>query len=412
MEDYPRAADLPGRRLRRRPVPPQGHDAARRVQQQQLRPRAGGMLVNEGLPLYLVSRLSGAASSLELTVGILGMAFKGGSDDNRSSLSYKLRRVLAFKAREVLTTDPFVTMDADACSAARRGARAVRPARHRGTAPRLPRHQRPPAGRRHLEPPGRRGAVELPRAQTAAVDRHPRLQRGRAIVAVLDRIVESGRAPAARCSWWWTRRRLDDAPMLESTRKTEPSVRVDVNDVRARPGPRDPIRHRPGASRRGGGHDGRRLRRPPADRRAGPVGRAGVVVAAASRYMRGGQQVGGPFSRGCCPALAGLSLHFFARVGTRDATNSFKAYTSIRPRGRHRHPPGFEIGIELVAKARRPRLPVAELPTIWLERTRASRTSRWCKWLPHYLRWCRFAFGPRLTLEQTRCRAAEKGESS
>ena len=44
-------------------------------------------------------------------MGILGMAFKGGSDDTRSSLSYKLKRVLAIKAREVLCSDPLVTTD-------------------------------------------------------------------------------------------------------------------------------------------------------------------------------------------------------------------------------------------------------------------------------------------------------------
>ena len=46
-----------------------------------------------------------------MTVGILGMAFKGGSDDTRSSLAYKLRRVLEFKAARVLCTDPYVTTD-------------------------------------------------------------------------------------------------------------------------------------------------------------------------------------------------------------------------------------------------------------------------------------------------------------
>ena len=46
-----------------------------------------------------------------MTVGILGMAFKGDSDDNRSSLSYKLKRVLKVSAKEVLTTDPFVQVD-------------------------------------------------------------------------------------------------------------------------------------------------------------------------------------------------------------------------------------------------------------------------------------------------------------
>ena len=46
-----------------------------------------------------------------MTVGILGMAFKGGSDDIRSSLSYKLKRILAFKADKVLCADPYVTVD-------------------------------------------------------------------------------------------------------------------------------------------------------------------------------------------------------------------------------------------------------------------------------------------------------------
>ena len=76
--------------------------------------------------------------------------------------------------------------------------------------------------------------------------------------------------------------------------------------------------------------------------------------------------------------LAGLSLHCFARVGTRDATNSFKAYSTdfVREVGIDSRD-GFEIGLELIAKATRLRLPVAEIPTIWLERRPACRTSSW-----------------------------------
>ena len=69
------------------------------------------MTINEGMPLYLVHRLEQRFDLKSLTVGVLGMAFKGGSDDTRSSLSYKLKRVLAFKADAVLTTDPYVTVD-------------------------------------------------------------------------------------------------------------------------------------------------------------------------------------------------------------------------------------------------------------------------------------------------------------
>src|SRR5437764_1191273 len=71
------------------------------------------MAVNEGLPLYVVHRLEERFDLASMTVGILGMAFKGGSDDIRSSLSYKLKRILAFKAAEVVCTDPYVTVDAN-----------------------------------------------------------------------------------------------------------------------------------------------------------------------------------------------------------------------------------------------------------------------------------------------------------
>jgi UDP-N-acetyl-D-mannosaminuronic acid dehydrogenase len=64
------------------------------------------------LPLYLVSRLEAKHDLANLTVGILGMAFKGESDDIRSSLSYKLKKILEFRAGRVLCTDPYVTVDA------------------------------------------------------------------------------------------------------------------------------------------------------------------------------------------------------------------------------------------------------------------------------------------------------------
>ncbi len=129
----------------------------------------------------------------------------------------------------------------------------------------------------------------------------------------------------------------------------------------------------------------------------------GVVVAAASRYSKGGQQVGGPLLKGLMSRAAGASLRLFARVGTWDPTNSFKAYDRrfVEQVGIHSDK-GFEVGLELVAKARRLRRPVAELPTIWLERSYGESNFKMAKWLPAYLRWYRFAFGPRLSLEQMR----------
>lgn len=133
----------------------------------------------------------------------------------------------------------------------------------------------------------------------------------------------------------------------------------------------------------------------------------GVVVAAASRYMKGGQQVGGPLLKRTMSRAAGISLHALGRVGTRDATNSFKAYDrAFVQRVGIESDAGFEVGLELVAKARRLRLPVAEVPTIWLDRSFGVSNFKLAKWLPSYLRWYRFAYGRKLTVEDLRKGAA------
>jgi dolichol-phosphate mannosyltransferase len=134
----------------------------------------------------------------------------------------------------------------------------------------------------------------------------------------------------------------------------------------------------------------------------------GVVVAAASRYTASGQQVGGPLIKGWLSRTAGTSLALLARVGTRDATNSFKAYSTdfIREVGIDSRS-GFEIGLELTAKARRLRRPVAEVPTIWLDRTSGESNFQLAEWIPRYLRWYRFAFGKKLSLERVATGAAQ-----
>jgi glycosyltransferase involved in cell wall biosynthesis len=120
----------------------------------------------------------------------------------------------------------------------------------------------------------------------------------------------------------------------------------------------------------------------------------GNVVVAASRYMKGGSQIGGPFVKKTLSRLAGISLYWLARVGTHDATNSFKAYSkAFVERVGVESDAGFEIGIELVSKARRHRLPVAELPTAWRDRSEGESRFQIGRWLPVYLRWYRYAFG-------------------
>ena len=71
------------------------------------------MLINEGLPLHVISDLRRRYDLGKMTVGLLGMAFKSEIDDVRASLSYKFKKILNGFARDVLTTDPFVTIDPD-----------------------------------------------------------------------------------------------------------------------------------------------------------------------------------------------------------------------------------------------------------------------------------------------------------
>lgn len=66
------------------------------------------MMINEGLPGYLVSKIEKNYELYDLNIGILGMAFKGNTDDTRNSLAYKLKKILEFKSKNVLLADPFV----------------------------------------------------------------------------------------------------------------------------------------------------------------------------------------------------------------------------------------------------------------------------------------------------------------
>jgi glycosyltransferase involved in cell wall biosynthesis len=127
----------------------------------------------------------------------------------------------------------------------------------------------------------------------------------------------------------------------------------------------------------------------------------GVVIACASRYMSGGQQIGGNRFKKFLSKSVGRILFIFAGVGTHDPTNSFKAYskkfvTTVGIESRS----GFEIGIELVAKARRARQPIAEIPTIWLDRTTGESSFKLAKWAPKYLRWFFHSFGREIRISQ------------
>ena len=107
-QDYPRAADLPGPGFAAGPCLLKDTMQLSAFTADHFPMGQAAMQVNEGLPGYIVDTLNSRHPLLGRTLGILGMAFKGESDDPRASLSYKLRKLAQFKGAKVLCTDPFI----------------------------------------------------------------------------------------------------------------------------------------------------------------------------------------------------------------------------------------------------------------------------------------------------------------
>lgn len=116
--------------------------------------------------------------------------------------------------------------------------------------------------------------------------------------------------------------------------------------------------------------------------------REGADVVAGSRYVRGGKQEGGPLLKRTLSRLAGMSLHYLAGLPVRDATNNFRAYSrrvveEIPIEGEA----SFAVALELTLKAHWRGWRVAEVPTVWRDRTAGESRFRLWAWMPHYLRW-------------------------
>jgi glycosyltransferase involved in cell wall biosynthesis len=130
---------------------------------------------------------------------------------------------------------------------------------------------------------------------------------------------------------------------------------------------------------------------------------AGFDLVAASRYMAGGDQIGGPRLKTFLSRLAGKSLHTLVGLPTCDATSAFKMYRkSMLDELRIESSRGFEISIEITVKAFLAGYRITEIPTVWRDRTEGSSNFRLLDWLPHYLRWYGLALARGLLRGQTR----------
>jgi glycosyltransferase involved in cell wall biosynthesis len=114
----------------------------------------------------------------------------------------------------------------------------------------------------------------------------------------------------------------------------------------------------------------------------------GADVVSGSRYMKGGSQTGGPRFKVFLSRAAGLSLRWFAGVGTHDATTNFRAYSrrfieQVQVESQY----GMELALELTVKAHRGGFKVDEVPSTWKDRSAGTSQFRLFRWLPRYLKW-------------------------
>lgn len=118
------------------------------------------------------------------------------------------------------------------------------------------------------------------------------------------------------------------------------------------------------------------------------MARDGADLVAASRYVWGGAQIGGPRLKGLLSRLAGWSLHVIGGLPIHDPTNNFKLYSRTLLRDIEiESSAGFELALELTVKAHIRGYRLGELPTVWRERRAGTSRFRIARWLPHYLRW-------------------------
>lgn len=116
--------------------------------------------------------------------------------------------------------------------------------------------------------------------------------------------------------------------------------------------------------------------------------RTGATVAVASRYMRGGRQVGGPLLKNLMSRTAGLTLHFLTGIRTHDPTNNFKAYSADFIRETPvESDSGFEVALEMTTKAHLRGGEIAEIPTTWTDRVAGDSRFDLVNWTTSYLRW-------------------------
>ncbi|HEX4132853.1 MAG TPA: glycosyltransferase family 2 protein [Pirellulales bacterium] len=123
------------------------------------------------------------------------------------------------------------------------------------------------------------------------------------------------------------------------------------------------------------------------------LGEQGCDIVAASRFMPGGCMTGAPWLKATLVRAAAFTLYHLARLPTRDASNGLRMFSRrLVEQVPVESTAGFCYSIEWLVKCHRLGWRVGEVPSQWFERNSGQSRFRVLKWLPHYLRWYRYAF--------------------
>jgi len=112
----------------------------------------------------------------------------------------------------------------------------------------------------------------------------------------------------------------------------------------------------------------------------------GFDVVCGSRYMKGGEKIGGPFLKTCFSRFVGITLHWFISLPTVDAANSFKMYKKKVIDDIAIKADGFDISAEMCLKAFYKGYKIAEVPTTWRDRKEGESKFNILKMAPGYFR--------------------------
>jgi hypothetical protein len=355
---------------------------------------ASAWKIHETTPAWLVDQVRMRRGELDgARVAVLGLSFKRDIDDVRNSLAFKLKKILLAEGADVHLHDPLLPYESR--EQALRDADVVFLAMNHSAFDTLTL-----GALRALVRPGRSSATcGTCCARTASsspwTTERPRAMR-LSIVVPVYREGENARATLAAGGRRPSRTR-------SSSSTTRPTIRRSGHRRPATRAPADPRRAqhpraRAGVALRAGFQAARGtavlVTMADASDDIADMARmlarleAGDDLVAASRYMPGGRQIGGPPLKGFLSRAAGRSLHWLIGLPTSDPTSAFKLYRrAMLERLPLESDAGFELALEITVKAFLAGYRVGEVPTTWNDRVAGQSNFKLLRWLPRYLRW-------------------------